>query len=352
MRNAGRQGRRGFIHRDYFPVYAAIGAIVLVVLTNLHWRHQDDPLPQAATGTFTGWHTAALCPLARMETQGAVVGGKLYMIGGYYETSPKYTGTTRCDVYDPVSNKWARVADMPHAVTHAGIATDGTSIWVAGGYPLRSDGWQDFASTIVYQYNTQTNTWHTTMPLPQPRGAGAMVCLGRQLHFVSGVDLNRNDKTDHWILNIDNPTAWTVSAPIPVPRNHLAAVALNGIIYVAGGQQGTNDAVPVATLYAYSPAKNVWARGADMPKARSHNSGAAFVYGGRMVVAGGETFNGLSLADVIAYDPTTNRWLTMPPLPAPRHSPLVQPVGTTIVAADGAYPPKLENTTWVTYGPK
>jgi N-acetylneuraminic acid mutarotase len=352
MLNTARRGRRGFIHRDWTPIYAGLGAILLVVVTNVHWRDREEKLEPAITGTFTGWHIAAACPVARMETQGAVVGGKLYLIGGYYETTPKYTGTTRCDRYDPLTNKWTRVADMPHAVTHAGIATDGVSIYVAGGYPLRSDGWQNFASTLVYAYNTQKNTWATGVPLPQPRGAGSMVCVGRQLHFLSGVDLNRNDKADHWVYNLDAPGSWSTAASLPVARNHLAAAELNGIIYVAGGQSGINDSIPVSTLYAYDPAKNAWSQRANMPRPRSHNSAASFVYGGRVVVAGGETSNGVSLSDVIAYDPPTNKWLTLPPLPSPRHSPLVQPMGTTIIAADGAFPPKLENTCWVSFGPK
>ncbi len=349
--NAARRESRGWLHRDWTPLYAAAGALLIVILTNINWKHEDKIEP-ALTGTYTGWHVAAACPQARMETQGAVVNGKLYLLGGYYETTPKYTGTTRCDVYDPLKNTWTRIADMPHAVTHAGIATDGQYIYVAGGYPLRPDGWQNFASTLVYVYNTHNNTWAGGVPLPQPRGAGSMVCTGRRLHFLSGVDLNRNDKVDHWVYNLDAPGSWSTAAPLPVARNHLAAAVLNGFIYVAGGQAGINDSIPAATLYAYDETNNVWIRKADMPRARSHNSAAAFVYGGRLVVAGGETNNGVSLADVIAYDPIANRWVSLPPLPSPRHSPLVQPVGTTIIAADGALPPKLENTCWVTYGPK
>lgn len=351
MKSDRKSRIRSFFCRDLTLLYAAVGAALLVVVSNSDWMARK---PRAATtGTFTGWNNAANCPVACMENQGAVVGGKLYMIGGYYETNPKYTGTVRCDMYNPATNSWTRLADLPHAVTHAGIATDGVFIWVAGGYPLRSDGWQNFASTNVYVYDTRSNKWANGPSLPQPRGAGVMVWLNGELHFMSGVDLTRADKTDHWTLNttIFNPT-WEIAAPLPAPRNHPAAAVLNGMIYLAGGQQGINDAFPVATLFEYNPATNSWTQKANMPSPRSHNSAAAFIYGGRFCVAGGETSYGHSLRDVIAYDPPTNAWLSLPSLPSPRHSPLVQSIGNLIVAADGANPPTLESTVWVSYGPK
>lgn len=350
-----RSARDAFLNRNFFWVYAAVAAGLLVGVVNGPWWHRDrdqGPLvPRAQNGTFTSWKTVRPSPEARMETQGAAVGGKLYLIGGYYETSPKYTGTTRCDVYDPVANTWKQVASMPWAVTHAGVADDGRYIYIAGGYPLRSDGWQNFASTSVYVYDTEKNVWSDGVSLPQPRGAGAMVYLGQELHFISGVDLTRADKTDHWVFNLADPKlGWVAAAPLPAPRNHVAAIALNGKIYVAGGQQGINDALPVSTLFIYNPETNKWTSGASMPKPRSHNSAAAFEYAGRFAVAGGETTNGVVLADVIAYDIPTNKWLALPSLPSPRHSPLVQSIGTTIVATDGAYPPTLEPTTWVSVG--
>jgi N-acetylneuraminic acid mutarotase len=343
--------------RDLFPVYAAIAAASLVLFLNLHrWSAPPDdqgpPIEKSVTGSFTGWRAVTPSPLARMETQGAVVNGKLYLLGGYYETNPQYIGSTRCDVYDPVKNTWTQIASLPHAITHAGIASDHTRyIWMAGGYPLQPTGWQLWGTVVVNVYDTVLNTWTPITPLPAARGAGAMVLLNSQLHFISGVDLSRADQATHWVLDLANPKAtWVTAAPLPVARNHASSAVLNNKIYIAGGQLGPNDAYPVSTLFIYDPTTNTWTQGANMPKPRSHNSAAAFAYQDRVVVAGGETTYGQALADVIAYDPPTNKWLSLPSLPAPRHSPLIQPIGTLIVATDGANPPKLETTTWVSVG--
>ena len=343
--------RRTFLGRNFFWVYAAVAAALLVFAINRPPKDDDPGIPKAITGTFTGWRTVAPSPEARMETQGASVNGQLYLLGGYYETTPKYTGTARCDVYNPATNTWKQIASMPAVFTHAGVAANSRYIWLAGGYPLRSDGWQNFASNAVYVYDTVANKWASAVPLPQPRGAGAMVLVNNTLHFMSGVDFNRNDTTDHWTLNLAAPKpAWVAAPSLPAPRNHFAAVAAGSLIYVGGGQAGINDSLPDATLYIFDTRSNRWSQGASMPKPRSHNSSACFVYGGRVCVAGGETTNGKVLADVIAYDIPTNKWLALPSLPSPRHSPLVQVVGSSIIATDGAYPPTLEATTWISVG--
>ena len=53
---------------------------------------------------------------------------------------------------------------------------------------------------------------------------------------------------------------WRAAAPLPVPRNRLAAAALDGRIYVAGGM--TLDARGIerntADVVAYDPQRDRW----------------------------------------------------------------------------------------------
>jgi N-acetylneuraminic acid mutarotase len=115
--------------------------------------------------------TVAPSPIARTEAQGAAVNGKLYLFGGYINTT--YTPTRRADVYNPTNNTWTRIKDLPKGLTHSGTAVDGTHIYLAGGYPAKSTGGQSFATTDVWKYNVETNTWSSMPPLPEARGSGA-----------------------------------------------------------------------------------------------------------------------------------------------------------------------------------
>src|SRR5215213_3711606 len=83
------------------------------------------------TTTLFSWQTKAPAPLQRFEAQGVAVDGKLYVFGGF--TSNFLTATTRSDVYDPATNSWTRIADLPDQITHAHAVADGNSIWLMGG---------------------------------------------------------------------------------------------------------------------------------------------------------------------------------------------------------------------------
>src|SRR5207249_9834115 len=118
---------------------------------------------------------------------------------------------------------------------------------------------------------------------------------------------------------------WRARAPIPTPRNHATAGAVNGKVYVIGGRVGgafvSSGSSNVGVVEEYDPAADLWgAPKARMPSARS--AMASGVLGGRIYVTGGEgqdyrsmfTFRALE-----AYDPATNTWASLPSMPVSRH---------------------------------
>ena len=281
-------------------------------------RINDNDTPVGNTIT---WTTKASSPIVRAEALRAVVDGKLYVFGGF---SGDQGPVKRSDVFDPVANTWAQLPDLPKRITHAPVAVDGRNIYLAGGYVGKyATGYdQIFGTTEVWKFNTDTNQWTSVAALPKAVASGGLVVLGRELHYFSGNDSTRSDIGDHFVLNLDNPTGWTTSTPLPSGRSHLGFAALGGKIYAMGGQFG-NDATLTTQklLHVWDPANpSVWTRLADMPTAISHISSSTFVYGNRIVVAGGETAHGAATDLVYAYDPVSNTWAAMTKLPAKRFS--------------------------------
>jgi N-acetylneuraminic acid mutarotase len=140
--------------------------------------------------------------------------------------------------------------------------------------------------------------------------------------------------------------AWRPRVALPNPRNHLAAIALNGVAYAIGGQHlGDEARGNQASVHAYDASTDQWHAVAGMPAPRSHVSASVFEWNGRIVVAGGLGQGATQLADVIAYDPATNVWSSLPALPAPRQSPVAGDVeGHVIVATGGHNGPR--DSTW------
>lgn len=320
-------------------------ALIVSLLIGGAWT----PTSQAATQLFA-WDTVAPVPQARFEAQGAAVGGKLYVLGGFY--TGDIQATSRSDAYDLASNTWTRIADMPEPLTHAAQVVDGSTIYVLGGYVGKHPG---PATSHVWRYNTQTNTWAAGPSLPAARGGGGAALIGRALHFYGGATrtpgrTDDTDHADHFILNLDGGTTWSSAAPMPNPRNHIGGIALGGKAYAIGGQHGHAEGTTnQAEVDVYDPASNTWQRVADLPLARGHISASTFVYDGRIIVAGGSVDDGgggRRAADVFSYDPATNVWLHLPSLPSGRKTPVADQIGGKIVVStgNGGGP---SSTTWV-----
>jgi N-acetylneuraminic acid mutarotase len=79
---------------------------------------------------------ASLAPLAepRRDLAAEVVGGRLLALGGYTGTYVLDAGYRRVvEVYDPASNSWSMVADMPVPRADFASAVVATELFVAGG---------------------------------------------------------------------------------------------------------------------------------------------------------------------------------------------------------------------------
>ncbi len=293
----------------------------------------------SSTSGFTqiDWSSVAKYPTDLGEAQGVAVDGKLYVFGGY--PPPCCTPTVKSNVYDPATNTWSPIADLPIGLTHAGNATEGKNIYFAGGFEALSGGGRKIGSTKVYKYNVDTKAYTSMPDLPAKRAGGGLVVLGRYLHYFSGMTEDAAaDVGDHWALSLDGGTEWVTKAPLPNPRNHLGATVLNGKIYSVGGQHGEHSSlVTQSDVHVYDPATNAWTQVASLPKARGHIAASTFVMDGRIIVAGGETSHTAGIADVTAYDPASNTWTELTPLPAARISGVAGDINGTIYFATGSY---------------
>ncbi|MCU7550621.1 cadherin domain-containing protein [Chitinophagaceae bacterium LB-8] len=287
-----------------------------------------------ANGTNTpdfsaiSWGSAASEPYGTHEIHGAVVDGKLYIFGGYdILKRPSYwTPTKRSFVYDPATNSWSAIADLPHTpngadfggITHEGLATDGTDIYFAGGYKSNSTGTgQVFGTKQVFRYNVATNTYTALPNLPVELAAGQLQYLNGKLHYMGGANLSRADVAIHYALDLDNlPAGWKAMAPLSDPRNHPGSAVFEGKIYFIGGAHHQDAAtVTQKTVEVYDPNTDTWTRVADMPIGLDHISSAVTVIGNRILVLGGETSHNVKSKRVLAYTPSTNTWVDLTPLP-------------------------------------
>jgi N-acetylneuraminic acid mutarotase len=292
--------------------------------------------PPPATGDTSpfSWDSRAASPVARSEAQGAVVGGKLYVFGGFHVGT---TTTARSDVYDPAANTWTRLPDLPEQLTHSAVVADGTTIWLVAGYVGNHPG---PATRSVWRFDTVSRTYTRGPQLPAPRGAGAAAVVGRQLHFFGGTSRVAGstadpDQQDHWVLPLDGGTAWTSRAPLPNPRNHLASAVVDGRIYAVGGQHNEDENTGLQSdVHRFDPATNAWTKVASLPKARSHI--VTVVRDGQVLVLGGTNPGNSASSDVTAYSPAADAWTRLPSLPGGRKTPVAGLVDGVVYLTGGS----------------
>ncbi len=263
------------------------------------------------------WMTRQALPSASQEMPHAVLGGKVYVPGGLLETGG---ASTKVEVFDPATNTWSALVRLPFAMHHLGAAAVGGTFYIIGGY----QGNQFLPTNRVLAYEPIAQRWVEKAPMPRAHGAHVVVSMEDKIYAIGGVSTGGVQNTN---LRYD-PAAntWEARAPMPSRREHLAAAVIDSLIYVVGGR--TPNGGNTALLEVYSPATNTWRKLADMPTPRGGLTAASLH--GKLYVFGGEAFNipfpGV-FEQVEEYDPVTDTWRTMAPMPMPRHG-----IGAAVVA--------------------
>ena len=256
-------------------------------------------------------------PQAMDEIGGSAVDGKVYVVGGQTEGDDHSALVAE---YDPATNTWRRRAPLPEGLSHPGVAALDGKIYVFGGFlAARHQNARDDA----FVYDPIADRWTALPKLSSPRGSVAVAALEGKVHIIGGRGLDNATVTAHEVF--DPVTArWSTAAPLPSARDHAGIAVLEGKIHVFGGRTRDGGFFSIADHDVYDPQGDRWTRAAPLPAARS--SGAYAVLDGKILYAGGECrpkdgpHGGETFDDVAAYDPGTERWTMLAPLPSGRHA--------------------------------
>ncbi|SNC77728.1 N-acetylneuraminic acid mutarotase, partial [Hymenobacter gelipurpurascens] len=295
--------------------------------------------PAAVWGQTTDWTLLAPSNTPKWVGFSVMINNKMYVFSGF-DNSSVHT-TPKCEVYDPTTNSWTYLADMPFPVTHAGITVDGTKVYVAGGFLGGLAG--DPNSDQLQIYDAATNTWSFGPKLPTRSGGNALVRVGRKLHSFGGLlDDRQTGSNAHYVLDLSNQAAgWTTAAGMPLPRCHFATANVAGKIYAMGGQTGHDGPIAdVSYVHVFDPSSNTWSRLPDMPYIRSHSEPATFVQDGKVTLVGGRNGRTSAGADIVinkvtTFDPAIGSWTEQGPLPVNLFGPAAEAIGNELFVSNG-----------------
>ena len=228
---------------------------------------------------------------------------KLYAFGGFVlpeSAPPGWVPINNAWEYDPAADNWKALAPMPSKRGSALAAVVGDKIYVIGGaatvpgsketaiYPTHVHT----SVGTVEEYDPAANTWRARSPMPTPRNHAAIGVVNGKVYVIGGrvgaafIGL----ASDVSVVEEYDPASDQWSGPrarMPIARSALGAGVYGGRIYVAGGEyQDPHMMATFRTVEAYDPARNTWTEMPPMPVSR--HGLAVGVVGNRLEVVGGD----------------------------------------------------------------
>jgi len=201
---------------------------VIIALNVASIARTDEPAAVTAWLALQ-WKEGTPSPFARVESPAAVVNGKIYLFGGFTDD---LQASARLDIYDPASDSWTRLKDMPTGVTHLNPAQDGST------------------------------AWQPEAQLPDPRGHVSAAVLDGNIYALGG-------DHGHDIMQIDvdschrfDPATnqWSAVASLPDGRSHFesSTIIYRDRILVVGGR--CNSSKPPRNVVGDLLEYDLWAR--------------------------------------------------------------------------------------------
>jgi hypothetical protein len=309
---------------------------VVTVLLSLPGCDRKAPEPTRQAGAeqqeIRSQSKAPMPAPARTEVVGTAWNGKVAVFGGLTADGQ---ASAQADLYDPVRDSWSTLAPLPVAVHHAGAGVLGGRLYVVGGYGGEA-GWPPTAS--VASLGPGETAWRPEPALSAPRGALAVASLPEALVAIGGVagpDMVRTE-----ILEL-GAGGWRRGPDLTSPREHLGATAAGGRAYAVAGRIGTLESNQ-DTAESLDLSDDRWRIEPKLNHTRG-GTGAGRVTpvpGGEMpCVAGGEEPGGRTIAPVECL--RNGAWAVVAQLAVPRHGLAVVGLGRYLHVIGGGPQPGL-----------
>ncbi len=277
----------------------------------------------------------------------------------------------------PVEAGWYGLAPLPEALQEVSVVALDGEVWVLGGFDASIE--VSDRVWILGGEDPTTATWREGPALPRPMHHHNTAVLDGQIYILGGLEGSFVPFDDAWVLD-PQTGVWSDLPPVPTAMGSAAMGVVDGEILMAGGLTPNTDTLG----YAFDPADESWRPLPDLPEARDHGVGsggdALRVLGGRdngllqvrddvwtltgdswepaaplptaragtagatlpdgtVLIAGGEgnPADPDGVFDAVErYDPATDTWTVLDPMPTPRHGTGAAPFAGGVLVPGGA----------------
>jgi non-specific serine/threonine protein kinase len=231
-------GAVAMVQRQEVPLPSAVQETgAAVTSTGLYVIGGYDTSGRSVASTFvfegTRWSAGAALPIAVNHPAAAAIGDDVYVAGGFTSGA----ATNRVFVLRKGAPAWKEVAPMHVARAAAALLAVGHDLYAIGGLA------GDVQIAQVERYDPATDRWTVVIQMPHPRNHVAGYVDG-SLACVAG---GREPATSNAVDCLDtSTTTWKTGTALPTATSGAAAGTIDGVLAVAGGESsGETALVPV-----------------------------------------------------------------------------------------------------------
>ncbi|TRZ03805.1 hypothetical protein DNTS_027797 [Danionella cerebrum] len=202
--------------------------------------------------------------------------GVLFCVGGRGGSGDPFRSI---ECFSISENRWIFGPEMNSRRRHVGVISVEGKVFAVGGH----DGNEHLGSTEMFDPNT--NKW------------------------MMRASMNTKRDVERYDIEADR---WSAVASMRTPRGGVGSVALGGLVYAVGGNDGVAS---LSSVESFDPHLNRWIEVCEMSQRRAGN-GVSRLQGCLYVIGGFDDNSPLS--SVERFDPRTGRWECVCELTTPR----------------------------------
>lgn len=249
------------------------------------------------------WKKLASLPEGYNGGEAVSLNNEIYFVAGRTKTSKSASFYK----YNPKTNKWTKLADVPKSATNFALAAVKGKIYAIGG---------DLFQDANREYDPKTNSWKLLKPMPTARQHINCGVYENEIYIAGGLTSWKDITKKHEVFNTATNT-WSEKAAIPYLVQNASVVTVDSLIYVIGGAGAKEDIWgDVWTVEIYNINTNKWKHINDLPQLLFGT--AAVVVNKEIIVLGGQTLidgkNDTS-KKVFIYKTKSDQWIETSPLP-------------------------------------
>ena len=292
------------------------------------------------------WKELAPLPVCRSAHTAVLLGGKVYVGGGFEGTSDNNRQDCyRLDVYNLTTNQWSSSPiTTPYCLFAMTVLDD--KLVTAGGETRNGE-------IVKKVLVLDAGQWKDYSEMPTARFCATAVGYHSMLIVVGGgtkVEGKWTRVSTTELLDTTNG-CWYTCNNLPSPHQQLKAAIINNKVYVLGGTDKDVNPSPqvfVASLNTLSTHQLNWQSAPNIPW---YFSAPVVLYNKFLLTVGGRLQSDIcsQTREVYALNPSTGQWKHLTNIPAARSLPAVVSMGDEMMVIGGMTNKntKYSNLVWI-----